>query len=334
MVFRSSHAAWALALAIGGASFARSAVAQTSQGGAPPPPSPQPSSPASPPAPQETQPGYPPAQYPQGQPAYPPAQPAYQPTQPTQPARLPSASPLTRRPARLPSTRSQPSYPQGNPATLHPVSARLSPLTRRLSPATRRSRPTSNPLTAMPSPPLPPPPPKRKELSWSIRVNALDPLFGKLSGELEYAFAGPFSVVVAPQYIFGDPRQNKSLGITASGAGVYGELGFWLQGRPLQGYFLKAHVEHRSVTFRSHVDELTIPATLIGAMFGSQSDLCAAGSRSLAGVGIAYDLKSQERSMHYETPTALDSSTYVFPAPGLLQNGFDLITQLSLGGSF
>ena len=128
-------------------------------------------------------------------------------------------------------------------------------------------------------------------------------------------------------------RQNKSIGITASGAGVYGELGFWLQGRPLQGYFLKAHVEHRSVTFRSHVDELTIPATLIGAMFGSQSIYAGWFSVS-GGIGIAYDLKSQERSMHYETPTALDSFTYVFPAPGLLQNGFDLITQLALGGSF
>src|SRR2546423_10639454 len=42
-------------------------------------------------------------------------------------------------------------------------------------------------------PPIPPPP-KRPELSWSIRFNLFDLLFGRVTGEVEYAFAGPLSI--------------------------------------------------------------------------------------------------------------------------------------------
>jgi len=177
-------------------------------------------------------------------------------------------------------------------------------------------------------------PRRRPELQFSVRYNIVDLIFGKVSGELEYAFAGPFSVVIGPEYIFGDPRQDRSLGITARGAGVYGELGVWIEGHPLRGYFLKAHLAHRSVTFRSDVDELDVPQTLVGAMFGSQS-VYAGWFTVSGGFGIAYDTQSEDRALTFRDPTVTNGiGRYVLPASGLLRNGVDLITQLSIGASF
>ncbi|HEY3594226.1 MAG TPA: hypothetical protein VGL13_10130, partial [Polyangiaceae bacterium] len=136
--------------------------------------------------------------------------------------------------------------------------------------------------------PVLPPPPKRQELSWSLRFNVFDLIFGKVSAEFEHALGDAVSVVVGPEYIFADPRQDSSLGITASGVGLYGEVGFWLEGRPLRGYFLKGHLGYREVIFHSDIDRLFVPETLLGAMFGSQSIY--AGWFSLSGgFGVAFD---------------------------------------------
>jgi hypothetical protein len=183
-------------------------------------------------------------------------------------------------------------------------------------------------------PPLPPPPPQREELSWSLRFNVFDLVFGKLSGEIEHAFGNQLSIVVGPEYIFADPRQDSSLGITASGGGLYGEIGYWLEGRPLRGYFLKAHVGYRSVVFHSELQRLHVPETLIGAMFGSQTIY--AGWFSLSGgIGVAYDLNAEDRQIDFQDPNLGGAkNTATLQATGPLHNGFDLITQLAIGGSF
>jgi hypothetical protein len=182
-------------------------------------------------------------------------------------------------------------------------------------------------------PPIPPPPPKRSELSWSIRFNLFDLLFGRLTGELEYAFAGPLSLTIAPQYIFADPRQAKDLGVTASGAGIYGELGLWVEGRPLRGYFLKAHAGHEWLTFHGYNQDVDMPATRLGLMFGSQS-IYGGWFTLAAGIGVAVDTQSKESQI-----TGRDNLTgTVGPVPisasGLFGNGWDLLSQIGIGGSF
>jgi hypothetical protein len=171
-------------------------------------------------------------------------------------------------------------------------------------------------------------------LSWSFRFNVFDLIFGKVSGEIEHAIGDHFSVLLGPEYIFTDPRQDTSLGITGSGAGLYGEAGFWLEGRPLRGYFLKAHVGYRSVVFHSDIDRLVVPETLIGAMFGSQSIY--AGWFSLSGgFGVAFDLNAADRTIYFPDATSRTGrSPAILQATGPLHNGFDLITQLAIGGSF
>ena len=180
-------------------------------------------------------------------------------------------------------------------------------------------------------PPLPPPP-RRSELSWSIRFQMLDLLFGRATGEVEYAFAGPFSVVLMPEYVFANPGQDRAYGVTASGGGLAGELGFWVEGRPLRGYFLKAHAGYRSIKFKSSVDEVSVPATQIGAMFGSQS-IYGGWFTLSGGFGVVYDFQSQDRAFAAIHPTG-GPVRYTIGASGLFGNGFDLLSQLAIGGSF
>jgi hypothetical protein len=187
-------------------------------------------------------------------------------------------------------------------------------------------------FAAYSEPPLPPPP-KRKELDWSIRFQVLDLLFGRATGEVEYAFAGPFSAVVIPEYIFFNPAQDRTAGVTAKGAGIAAELGYWIEGRPLRGYFLKAHGGYRSIKFSSAVAEVSVPATQVGAMFGSQS-IYGGWFTLSGGFGVVYDFQSQDRPI----VTGYDSTGrpvgYIIGASGLFGNGFDLLGQLSIGGSF
>jgi hypothetical protein len=156
-----------------------------------------------------------------------------------------------------------------------------------------------------------------------------------VSGEVEYAFAGPFSILFGPQYIFADPRQNSSVNVKASGAGFYSELGLWVEGRPLRGYFLKAHFDHSSITFKSDIDELKVPQTRVGALFGSQS-IYGGWFTISGGVGVVYDLDNDDnRKLRYINPALGGADDYFIGGSGLISgNGFNLITQLALGGSF
>jgi hypothetical protein len=173
----------------------------------------------------------------------------------------------------------------------------------------------------------------------SIRLQALDLLFGSIGGELEYAFAGPVSIGLAPQYIFADWRQNSSIGLKGKGSGVTADLGFWIEGRPLRGYFLKARLSYSSVTFKSYqpdgVTELAtedVPETILGVMFGSQS-IYAGWFTVSGGFGIGYNLKNEVHRIAVADPYY--GPIYELPGPGLISgNGFVLIPELSLGGSF
>ncbi len=182
-------------------------------------------------------------------------------------------------------------------------------------------------------PPLPPPP-QRRELQWSIRFNMFDLIFGRATAEIEYAFAGPFSLTIAPQYIFGDPRQDRDLGITATGAGIYGELGVWVEGRPLRGYFLKGHVGHASVTFHGDGGQtVDAPETRVGFLFGSQS-IYGGWFTLTGGFGVAYDTQSKEYSINGRDTQSGVAGLTTIPASGLFGNGWDLLSQIGIGGSF
>jgi len=181
-------------------------------------------------------------------------------------------------------------------------------------------------------PPIPPPP-KRSELSWSIRFNLFDLLFGRVTGEIEYAFAGPLSIAIGPQYIFLDPRQDRNLGVTASGAGVYGELAVWVEGRPLRGYFLKGHAGHEWITFHGYNQDLDLPATRLGLMLGSQS-IYGGWFTLSGGFGVAIDTQSKESQITGKDDVTGAVGAVRIAASGLFGNGWDLLSQIGIGGSF
>jgi hypothetical protein len=179
-----------------------------------------------------------------------------------------------------------------------------------------------------------PPPPQRSELQWSMRFCLLDLIFGRATAELEYAFAGPLSLTLAPQYIFGDRRGERNYGVTASGAGLYGELAIWVEGRPLRGYFLKAHAGHAWVKFHGDNNaEVDVPETKLGFLFGSQS-IYGGWFTVTGGIGVAVDTESQDRDIAGRDTRNGDPVTYRILASGILGNGWDLLSQISLGGSF
>jgi hypothetical protein len=253
------------------------------------------------------------------------------PSEPQPPGNVPApyAEPGTGGPSNYPpASYGQPGYPQqpGYPPNQQQTGGPLPPQ----GPMYGQPQPPG--YGGIGEPPLPPAP-KRKELQWSIRFNLLDLLFGRATGAVEYAFAGPFSFALVPEYIFADPRQSKSDGVTASGAGVAGELGYWVEGRPLRGYFLKAHGGYRSVKFKGPLEEVSVPSTEIGAMFGSQS-IYGGWFTLNGGIGVVYDLQSKDRPIATGYDSAGRRVGYIIPAPGLFGNGFDLLGHLAIGGSF
>jgi hypothetical protein len=178
-----------------------------------------------------------------------------------------------------------------------------------------------------------PPPPMHNDLKWSFRFNIFELLFGSATAEVEYAFAGPFSITLAPQYIFADPRQDRNSGITANGFGFYGELGVWVTGRPLRGYFLKGHVGHANVNFHGDVADVSVPSTHLGLLFGSQSVYGDWFTLSW-GIGVAVDTQSKEWEIAGHDTSTGQPLQYTIPASGLFGNGWDLLSQIGLGGSF
>ncbi len=180
--------------------------------------------------------------------------------------------------------------------------------------------------------PLPPPPPPPKELAFALRFNPLDLVFGKANLEAEWAFWGPLSITVAPQYVFADPRQSSDYAVTAKGWGVFSQIGFWIDGRALRGYFIKLHVEHNEVTFKSPIEDLQVPETMLGIMFGQQS-IHAGWFTFSTGLGVAYDVNSKERIIRTRSRsgTIID---YRVDQTGILNNGVDFLTQLAIGASF
>lgn len=264
-----------------------------------------------------------------GQPGYPPAQPGY-----AQPAYPPPPPPGYGQPAYPPQPGyGQPTYPppqgygqpQGYPPQGYPQQGyQQQPPP---PPPPQRRHPQSEQDDA--------PAPKRDELNWSIRMNPLDLIWGRINGIVDYAPFAPLSFGVGPQIVFGDAMAADHKNMSVSGGGVFGEVGLWLEGRPLRGWYLKGHFEYTQVALRTtdpsgaEIDNLKIPKTLVGALFGAQH-LIGPYFTYQWGIGIVYDINAAERSIRADNA----GSTLTIKKSGILQNGVDLISQLGLGVSF
>lgn len=144
----------------------------------------------------------------------------------------------------------------------------------------------SAPAAAEPSEPAP--------LRFSVRHDALDLAFRRLTLQAEVAVAGPFAIEVAPSWIFG----SAASGLDEQGFSVAANAVFYLAARALRGLWLKAHFAYenfRAVATNPHDASLvSAPArassAVLGVLFGDTWVIPRSGGFTLSGglgVGVA-----------------------------------------------
>ncbi|HEY4120019.1 MAG TPA: hypothetical protein VGM56_19275, partial [Byssovorax sp.] len=137
---------------------------------------------------------------------------------------------------------------------------------------------------------LPPPPPTC--CRWSARFDPFDLVYRRLTFIGEFAVAGPFAVQIEPTWIFGSSIADTD----AKGFAIAGDAVFYLGGRALRGFWLKAHggYERYQATVTNHFvptnsTTQTLSSGILGALFGSSLIFGRDGGFALsAGLGIGY----------------------------------------------
>ncbi|WP_437276208.1 hypothetical protein WME90_33860 [Sorangium sp. So ce375] len=92
-------------------------------------------------------------------------------------------------------------------------------------------------------PPPPPKPPESTCCRWSVRYNALDLLFGKMTFEGEVAVIGPLTIGIAPSWIWGSLEDAS---IDTTGYALAADVGVYVEGKPLRGFWVKGRVGYES----------------------------------------------------------------------------------------
>lgn len=184
----------------------------------------------------------------------------------------------------------------------------------------------------------PPPPPKRTGPEWNVRFNPFDLLEGRASGAVEYAASGPFTVALAPTYVYGRPvYESDSGGYDVGGWAMALQPGIWFDGSPFRGLALKLHLEHESVTYRIKTsdgseEKKSLGLNKVGAMIATQS--LHGGWFSLSyGFGIKKNLSYDEAKHTVTCPGRAPGSNGCIVADGI-GRGFEIIGELGLGVVF
>jgi len=183
----------------------------------------------------------------------------------------------------------------------------------------------------------PPPPPERVGPLWNVRLNPFELLQGRASGAVEYAVGGPFSIGLAPTYVFGRPVTVSGDGYDVGGFALALQPAFWIDQHAFRGLALKVHLEHESVTYRIKAadgseEKKSLGLNKVGAMLGSQS--IHGGWFSFSwGIGIKKDLSYDEAKHKVTCPGSAPGSNNCIVADGQ-GNGWDIIGELGLGVVF
>ena len=164
--------------------------------------------------------------------------------------------------------------------------------------------------------PPPPPKPEKKGLlwppPWSVRLDPFTAIFyGQLNVELEVGLLKWLSVEFVPQFVVNETpalwgsfngredavRQASNGWGPLSGTSI--GAGFWLQGKPLEGYVLRAIFQNYGYSYESYdvrgvqVDKFDHTARVLMAMFGSNSTF--GGVFTVAGgIGLGVDVNGEK----------------------------------------
>jgi len=164
-------------------------------------------------------------------------------------------------------------------------------------------------------PPEPPPP---DTLLWSVRYDPFDLLFRRITVEGEVALGDlPLSVEFAPSYIF----DSTSEGIDEKGFDLAARFAWYIQGRPLEGFWLKANAEYErfeATLYRGDLENevffgrpnpqfcdpdsatgtcrRTLQSFILGAMIGNSTVFGSDGGFAISGgIGIGVAVTGSER---------------------------------------
>jgi hypothetical protein len=186
-------------------------------------------------------------------------------------------------------------------------------------------------------PPAIPPPPPRPPASccrWSVRFDPFDLIFQRLTFEGELALAGPFTLEIAPTYIFGYPDDN----MTASGFALAANLGFYFD-QPMHGFWIKAHAGYENFTatltnpgLQSSTASAHASSAILGALLGSTLVFGRNGGFAFSG-GIGLGVKTAPTI----TLTAPGDGVTVGPYTDTIYDKLDrlaLLGTLGLGVAF
>jgi hypothetical protein len=166
-----------------------------------------------------------------------------------------------------------------------------------------------------PPPPLPPKPQQKGLLwppPWSVRLDPFTLIFyGHLNIELEVGLLKWLSVEIVPQFVTSETPPlasdfNDRYDAVKQASNGWGPLsgasigaGFWLQGKPLEGYVLRAIFTNYGYSYQSYaangvkVDDFSHTARVLMAMFGSNSTF---GVFTVGGgIGLGVDANNQHR---------------------------------------
>jgi hypothetical protein len=138
------------------------------------------------------------------------------------------------------------------------------------------------------------------ELRWSIRYDPFDLLLRRLSFEAEIAIIGPLTLEIVPSWIWGSPSED----IDESGFAFGANLAIYFEGRPMRGFWLKAHFGYETFEATlthpdpsvgtSDVDDVS--TALLGGMIGSSSVFGRNGGFIISGgIGIGVALADSKR---------------------------------------
>lgn len=135
-----------------------------------------------------------------------------------------------------------------------------------------------------PEGPPPPPPREKKEpecCRYAIRYDPFDLISRRVTFQGEVGIIGPLAIEIEPSYIWGDPAGVFSNGeslIDASGFAIAANVGLYVSGRYLEGFFVKAHfayetfdatLTHPDIPENTGTEKLSAP--ILGLMIGSSN---------------------------------------------------------------
>lgn len=156
----------------------------------------------------------------------------------------------------------------------------------------------------------PPPPPPPKCCTASLRINPLELIDKRVSGELEVSPISPVSVELDVDYVFG-LRGSETAGYKVNGLGGNLKLGYWWSSyTALRGWYGKAVLRYETtrVSATDIDNKITITELGYGAMIGNQMNFGDdGGGFTLSwGIGVLYVPEAKNHVFQYGPDTGFN----------------------------